>query len=80
MIRRLKLKATSDDSINSLVKKKKKRRLNYIIKSSLYMYIMDFMPTLSIRIDTNILIYKIINPLSKVLMLNSFWFKNESEG
>ena len=72
MIRRLKLKATSDDSINSLVKKKKKRRLNYIIKSSLYMYIMDFMPTLSIRIDTNILIYKIINPLSKVLMSIGF--------
>ena len=43
-----------------------------MVKSSLYIYIMDFMPTLSIRIDTNILIYKIINPLSKVLMSNGF--------
>jgi hypothetical protein len=36
------------------------------------MYIMDFMPTLSVRINTNILIYKRINPLSKVLILNGF--------
>jgi hypothetical protein len=49
-------------------------------KSSLHIYIMDFMPTLSIRINTNILICKRINPLSKVLIPNGFWFKNRSEG
>jgi hypothetical protein len=40
-------------------------------KSSLYIYIIDFMPTLSVRINSNILIYKRINTLSKALMPNS---------
>jgi hypothetical protein len=39
-------------------------------KSSLCTYVMDFMPTLSVRIDSNILIYKRINTLSKALMPN----------
>jgi hypothetical protein len=41
-------------------------------KLSLYIYIMDFVPPLSIRINTNILICKRINSLSKVLMPNGF--------
>jgi hypothetical protein len=40
-------------------------------KSSLYIYIIDFMSTLSVRINSNILIYKRINTLSKALMPNS---------
>ena len=43
-----------------------------MVKSSLCIYIKDFMPTLSVRIDTNILIYKRINTLSKALMPNGF--------
>jgi hypothetical protein len=39
-------------------------------KSSLYTYIMDFIPTLSVKINSNILIYKRINTLSKALMPN----------
>jgi hypothetical protein len=39
-------------------------------KLSLCIYVMNFMPTLSVRINSNILIYKRINTLSKVLMPN----------
>jgi hypothetical protein len=39
-------------------------------KSSLCIYVMDFMPILSVRINSNILIYKRINTLSKALMSN----------
>jgi hypothetical protein len=39
---------------------------------SLYKHLMEFLPTLSIRFDANILIYKRINTLSKVLMPNGF--------
>jgi hypothetical protein len=41
-------------------------------KSGLYNHIMEFLPTLSIKIDTNILIYKRINTLSEALMPNGF--------
>ena len=53
------------------ITKKKKAKLYSKIKF-IYIYIIDFMPILSIRINTNILIYKRINPLSKVLIPNGF--------